>query len=135
VSLRELNKEFVADRSQALIHSNMADVSHNEHLKAVKLSTYGVIFFGTPHQGTESASWGKVLVNVASIFQHTSTAILEHLERDSEWLELQLEQYKSISSEVFTIFCFESYPTPLPTGTSMMVGFCWRDSRLDGASH
>lgn len=105
----------------ALIHSNMAGVSHNEHLKAIKLSTYGVIFFGTPHQGTESASWGKVLVNVASIFQHTSTAILEHLEKDSEWLETQLEQYKSISSEIFTIFCFESFPTPLPARNSMMV--------------
>jgi len=108
---------------KALIHSNMAGVSHNEHLKAIKLSTYGVIFFGTPHQGTESASWGKVLVNVASIFQHTSTAILEHLEKDSEWLETQLEQYKSISSEIFTIFCFESFPTPLPARNSMMVSF------------
>ncbi|OXV11944.1 hypothetical protein Egran_00299 [Elaphomyces granulatus] len=105
----------------ALIHSNSAGVSHNEHLKAIKLSTYGVIFFGTPHQGTESASWGKVLVNIASIFRHTNTAILEHLEKDSAWLEIQLEQYKSISSEVFTIFCFESYPTPLPVGTSMMI--------------
>jgi hypothetical protein len=106
---------------KALIQSNIADVSNNEHLKAIKLSTYGVMFFGTPHQGTESASWGKVVVNVASIFQHTSTAILEHLEKDSEWLEVQLEQYKSISSEVFTIFCFESYPTPLLAGRSMMV--------------
>jgi hypothetical protein len=107
----------------------MADVSHNEHLKAIKLSTYGVMFFGTPHQGTDSASWGKVLVNVASIFRHTSTALLEHLERDSEWLEMQLEQYNSISSGIFTIFCFESYPTPLPARNSMLVG---RIGRPDG---
>ncbi|OCL01786.1 hypothetical protein AOQ84DRAFT_206150 [Glonium stellatum] len=105
----------------ALIHSNMAGISHNEHLKAIKLSTYGIMFFGTPHQGTDSASWGKVLANVASIFRHTSTAILEHLERDSEWLETQLGQYNSISSEFRTIFCFESYPTPLPAGNSMMM--------------
>ena len=121
-----------------MIHSNMADVSHNEHLKAIKLSTYGVMFFGTPHQGTESASWGKVVVNVASIFRHTSTAVLEHLEKNSEWLEIQLEQYKSISTEIFTIFCFESYPTPLPAGRSMMVssldekcGWCVSNIRID----
>jgi hypothetical protein len=107
--------------AKALIHSNMADVSHNEHLKAIKLSTYGIIFFGTPHQGTDSASWAKVLANIASIFRHTSTAILQHLERDSEWLEMQLVQYNSISSEIRTIFCFESYPTPLPAGNSIMV--------------
>ncbi|OAL46213.1 hypothetical protein IQ07DRAFT_603591 [Pyrenochaeta sp. DS3sAY3a] len=105
----------------ALIHSNMADVSHNEHLKAIKLSTYGIVFCGTPHQGTDSASWGKVLMNVVSIFQHTSTSLLTHLERDSEWLQIQLEQYNSISSDVFTIFCFESYPTPLFTGGSIMI--------------
>jgi hypothetical protein len=122
---RGLIKKSYADRvSKALIHSNSAGVSNNEHLKAIKLSTYGVIFFGTPHQGAEGASWGKVLVNIASIFQHTNTAILENLEKDSAWLEIQLEQYKSISSEVFTIFCFESYPTRLPVGTSMMVSFC-----------
>jgi hypothetical protein len=99
----------------------MADVANNEHLKAIKLSTYGIMFFGTPHQGTDSASWGKVLVNVASLFRHTSTALLEHLERDSEWLEMQLEQYNAISSDIFTIFCFESYPTSLPAGRSMLV--------------
>lgn len=107
--------------AQALIHSNMATVSNNEHLKAIKLSTYGIIFFGTPHQGGNYVSWGKLLVNVASAFQHTSSSLLEHLEKDSEWLEIQLEQYKPISAEIFTIFCFETYPTRLTSGVSVMV--------------
>jgi hypothetical protein len=99
----------------------MADVSNNEHLKAIKLSTYGILFFGTPHQGIEHVSWGKLLVNVASIFRQSNTSLLEHLERDSAWLEQQLEQYKSISSDIFTLFCFESYPTRLASGISVMV--------------
>ncbi|KAH8722879.1 hypothetical protein GQ44DRAFT_774658 [Phaeosphaeriaceae sp. PMI808] len=108
----------------------MADVSHNKHLKAIKLSTYGVMFFGTPHQGTDGASWGKVLVNVASLFRRASTALPGHLERGSEWLEMQLEQYSSISSEVFTIFCFESYPTPLPEGRSMIISHTSRINQV-----
>jgi hypothetical protein len=99
----------------------MANVGHNEHHKAVILSTYGVMFFGTPHQGTDKASWGKLLTNVVSIFRQTNNGILQHLEKDSEWLEIQLDQYKPISSNIFTIFCFESYPTPLVSGGSMMV--------------
>jgi hypothetical protein len=99
----------------------MANVSHNEHLKAIKLSTYGIIFFGTPHQGGNYVSLGKLLVNVASIFRHTSSDLLEHLEKDSEWLETQLEQYKPISADIFTIFCFESYPTTLMSGISLVV--------------
>ncbi|KAI9761617.1 MAG: hypothetical protein M1840_001757 [Geoglossum simile] len=105
----------------ALIHSNMATVSHNEHLKAIKLSTYGIIFFGTPHQGANYTSWSKLLVNVASIFQQTNTDHLRHLEKDSHWLETQLEQYKPISADIFTIFCYESYPTPLKTGISAII--------------
>lgn len=120
--IEDCREELALTEQQALIHSNMAGVGNNEHLKAIKLSTYGVIFFGTPHQGTDSASWGKVLVNVATLYQHTNKAILNHLERDSEWLETQLEQYKAISSDIFTIFCYESCPTALPAGRSIVVG-------------
>jgi hypothetical protein len=101
----------------------MAKVSHNEHLKAIKLSTYGIIFFGTPHQGSNYVSWGKLLVDVASVFRHTSSALLEHLEKDSPWLETQLEQYKPISADIFTIFAFESYPTTLKAGISGIVSY------------
>lgn len=103
----------------------MATVSHNEHLKAIKISTYGILFFGTPHQGGNYVSWGKMLVNVASIFRHTNSDLLDHLERDSEWLGTQLEHYKPISADIFTIFCFETYPTPLKAGISVMVS-PWR---------
>lgn len=66
-------------------------------------------------------SWGKLLVNVASIFRYTSSDLLEYLEKDSEWLETQLEQYKPISTDFFTIFCFETYPTILVSGISLIV--------------
>jgi len=101
----------------------MANISHNEHLKAIKLSTYSIVFFGTPHQGGNHISWGKLLVAVATVFRNTSSALLEHLERDSEWLEIQLEQYKPISADIFTIFCFESYPTPFKAGLSGIVSY------------
>jgi hypothetical protein len=99
----------------------MMGVSHNEHLKFVKLSTYGIIFFGTPHRGTDSASLAKQLVNEASVsLPYTRTVIPEHLERDSCLLELQAEQYKFVSWDFFTIFCYESHPTRLLKGNSMV---------------
>lgn len=110
---------------KALIHSNMATVLHNEHHKAISLSTYGILFFGTPHQGGNDVSWGKRLVEIASVYLHTNSTVLSHLERDSEWLQTQLEQYKPISTEIFTIFCFESYPTPLKVGISRIVSLLY----------
>ena len=68
-------------------------------------------------------SWAKLLVNVVSIFQHANTTLLQHLERDAEWLEQNLEQYKPVGADIFTIFCYESYSTKLKAGPSLVVSF------------
>ncbi|KAI9782390.1 MAG: hypothetical protein M1839_005263 [Geoglossum umbratile] len=105
----------------ALIHSDSARERHLEHHRSIKLSTHGIFFLGTPHQGGEGVSWAKILVNAASIFAQSNTHVLRHLERDSEWLQQQLGQYAPISGEFVTKFAFETYETPLPFGGSIMV--------------
>ena len=111
------------DRLQALIYSNDAIIEHNEHLKAIKLSTYGVVFFGTPHQAGTYVSLAELWVNVVSVYQHTNTTLLQHLERDSEWLEQDLERFNPVGADIFTVFCYESYPTKLKAGPSLVVSF------------
>ena len=52
------------------------------------LSTYGVIFLGTPHRGTHQAGLGILAASVCSaILQGANTGILRSLEQDSETLE------------------------------------------------
>lgn len=92
----------------------------NQH-RSVILSTYGVIFLGTPHQGGDGVAWGERLLMVASLFIHTNTRVLGSLKRDSEFLQHQLEQYAPISNKFTTIFAYETYPTRLPTGSSKLV--------------
>jgi hypothetical protein len=87
----------------------------------IKLSTYGVFFLGTLHQGGEGAVWGRRLADVASIFTHTSDAVLKHLEKDVEWLQQQLQQYAPISKDFVTKFAYETYPTPLALGRTILV--------------
>ena len=76
---------------------------------------------GTPHQGGEGVAWGKRLVNVASIFVKTNDRLLNILEKDSEALQQQLGQYTSISSDFETKFAFETKPTPLVLGHSIVI--------------
>jgi hypothetical protein len=71
---------------------------------------------GTPHQGGSGVALGKLMVNVAS-----DGRLLQHLERDSEWLQQQLGQYGPISSDFVTKFAFEEYATPTVLGRSIMV--------------
>ena len=76
---------------------------------------------GTPHQGSEGATWGILARNIASIFVNTNKGMLEHLTRNSEWLEYQQTQFVPISNRFETIYFYETYPTPLPSGGSLLV--------------
>ncbi|PSN60505.1 hypothetical protein BS50DRAFT_593611 [Corynespora cassiicola Philippines] len=106
---------------QALIHSDAARKGALEEHRSIKTSTYGIIFMGTPHQGGNGVHFGKLLVNAASIHKTTNSQLLEHLERDSEWLQQQLRQYGPISGEFVTKFAYEEYKTPTALGHSIIV--------------
>ena len=76
---------------------------------------------GTPHQGGNGVNFGKLMVNIASVFVAADDRLLKHLERDSEWLQQQLGQYGPISGDFVTKFAFEEYPTPTVLGTLIVV--------------
>jgi hypothetical protein len=92
-----------------------------EEHRSIKLSTYGVNFMGTPHQGGSGVQLGKLIVNIASVFIAADNRLLQHLERDSEWLQQQLSQYGQVSGSFVTKFAFEEYATRTIAGHSIMV--------------
>lgn len=66
-------------------------------------------------------AWGARLLVVASVFLHTNSRVLDSLKHDSEFLQHQLEQYGPISKNFATIFAYETYPTHLPIGSTVLV--------------
>lgn len=76
---------------------------------------------GTPHQGGSGVHLGELVLKVASIFVTADDKILKHLERDSEWLQQQLGQYGPINGDFVTKFAYETYPTPIALGKTIMV--------------
>ena len=110
-----------ADRFQALILSASYTETHLPDRRYIKVSTYGILFMGTPHQGAEGVTWGMLARNLASIFTNTNGQILEHLAKNSEWLEYQQTLFLPISNQFETVYFYETYPTPLPGGGSLLV--------------
>ncbi|KAI1370425.1 hypothetical protein F4677DRAFT_438488, partial [Hypoxylon crocopeplum] len=105
----------------ALIHSNSTHANHLSHHRPIKVSTYGILFMGTPHSGGEGVTMGQIAQSVASIFVHTNDRVLQHLQKQSEWLSKQKDDYASIMRDFVTKFGWEVYATPLFGGLSNMV--------------
>ena len=67
---------------QALIEARKQ--THDLDLVDIYDSTHAVIFFGTPHRGTDLASWGFLLSNIAEAVQlDTNNAVLRDLDPTS----------------------------------------------------
>ncbi|CAH0036396.1 unnamed protein product [Clonostachys solani] len=62
-------------------------------------STRGIIFMGTPHHGSEAASYAQHLTNWMSSMKQFNTKLLEALKKDSEMLENIHDDFCSLIRE------------------------------------
>ena len=63
-----------------------------DHIRSIFVSTYGIIFLGTPHNGSDSAKWGLILQNMASVLipkkmMDTDSQLLKTLMSNNETLQ------------------------------------------------
>ncbi|KAF8221360.1 hypothetical protein L208DRAFT_1328490 [Tricholoma matsutake] len=102
----------------ALIH---ADRNEYAPYKAVEHSTYGIIFLGTPHQGSAAVDMAALILQILSIGFDTSNSILSDLALHGKALQQQQDQYNQISLRYATKCYYEMYPTKLPLGKKMKL--------------
>jgi len=76
---------------RALLYSNDVRAHHQEDYRSIFVSTYGIIFLGTPHNGSDLAGWGRVLQYMSDVviprrFFETESILLKTLKKDNETL-------------------------------------------------
>ena len=76
---------------------------------------------GTPQQGGSGVDLAGRLIKISSIFIKAEDKIVQHLRRDSKFLQQQLGQYAPISGNFVTKFAFETLHTPIAFGNAIMV--------------
>ncbi|RPA98708.1 hypothetical protein L873DRAFT_1006442 [Choiromyces venosus 120613-1] len=114
---------------RALIYSANCNLSHNIMLRSIKVSTYGILFLGTPHMGADLARWGKMaemLVRMVSSksWVDSNSALITALEKNSETLQNITEGFLGISRDFRLFFFWEELKTAIPgMGPNLIVEY------------
>ena len=83
----------------------LVEAKLNDLYRSIREATYGIAFFGTPHQGGNLARLGDIASTIIrSVLRNPSNSLMEALKKDSAFVESlqsdfqhQLDNYKVLS--------------------------------------
>ena len=110
---------------RALIYSRTIESPHTEHLRSIYISTYGILFLGTPHGGSDLAKWGTLLQSICSAvlpkkFFDTSPQLVEALKTQNETLQNINRIFNESVGRFHVYFFHESKPMDMK-GTRQFI--------------
>ncbi|KAK8125808.1 uncharacterized protein PG998_001567 [Apiospora kogelbergensis] len=110
---------------RALLYSNDLRASQHEDYRQIFVSTFGIIFLGTPHVGSDMGSWAVMLQGmsdavVPKAFWHSESVLLKTLKRDNETLQNINSHFLDIYQRFKILMAHENHKTDLK-GTKMLV--------------
>lgn len=76
---------------RALLYSNDVRAAHHEDQRSIFVSTFGLVFLGTPHTGSDAATWALMLQAMADAvilkrFFESESVLLRTLKKENEML-------------------------------------------------
>lgn len=103
--------------TQALIHSSDIRGMKTSHLRSIFVSTYGILFLGTPHKGgADVAKWGSRLERICDAVipgrvLDTRRDLIDDLKSNNETLINIDRQFINIVGRFHVFFFHEGKPT------------------------
>ena len=103
---------------RALIYSSEIRGIYTEHLRSIYVSTFGILFLGTPHKGSDVAEWGSRLEWICSValpskLLDSQPQLVDALKKDNETLQNIDRQFIQLMNRFHVYFFHEGKPTNL----------------------
>ncbi|KAL8823327.1 MAG: hypothetical protein Q9191_005958 [Dirinaria sp. TL-2023a] len=101
---------------RALIHSREVSGNHTIHLRSIYISTYGILFLGTPHKGSDVSKWCSRLEDICGATLPSSSINTQQypisvLKANNETLQNIDRQFAQLSDRYHIFYFHEGKPT------------------------
>ncbi|KAI0411562.1 hypothetical protein F5X98DRAFT_357038 [Xylaria grammica] len=125
---------------RALLYSNDLRTSQHEDYRSIYVSTYGMVFLGTPHTGSGVATWGTVLQAMSDAvvprsFFHSESVLLKTLKRDNETLQNINNHFLDIYQRFKILMAHENHRTDLKGTKTLVVDASSASPQLPGVTY
>ena len=103
---------FIAHSLGGIIVKQALVWAHREpRYKPIKDHTLGIVFFGTPHQGSGKANYGKTLANLAAGVMHKpKSKLINALQSNSDTLMRLTSEFKFDAPNIQILTFYEMKP-------------------------
>lgn len=110
---------------RALEYSDSVRLAVHEDFRSVYISTYAIVFLGTPHEGSDLAKWGEMLQGMAGHiprkFFDSEPILIRTLRKDSEILDAINNDFLNIQQRFKIHLVHENQKTDLKGTMSLIV--------------
>ncbi|KAI8964167.1 hypothetical protein F5Y11DRAFT_316813 [Daldinia sp. FL1419] len=125
---------------RALLYSNDLRSSQHEDYRSIYVSTYGIIFLGTPHTGSDLATWGTMLqamsdAVVPRTFFQSESVLLRTLKRDNETLQNINVHFLDIYQRFKILMAHENHKSDLKGTRTLIVDAHSASPQLPGVTY
>lgn len=105
---------------KALAYSASRTSKKVEHLYSIFISSYGILFLGTPHNGIENTSW-RLMVKDATGAVDAPTELQTAMKSNSETLQNITDEFAPLAKKFHLYFFWEGIQTRLGSATGFVV--------------
>jgi hypothetical protein len=98
--------EEILNDVKALVHAEL-----NGTYKQIRLATYGIAFFATPHRGGNHIRFGAVVSAIArAVLGNPKNSFVEALKRNSAFADSLVENFRHQLEDYYILSFYETLP-------------------------